>query len=445
MYSILAMSDADSESEISDYSKKPILGKIQLPNKPAASMRKHRKKRKFKGIQRRRKCICLSIVVIVSVIVVIWFIASYNVDFGIASDNDRNSSKMSPKKSILILNWHGGEVNQPLNGSCNVEAVNTTRPYITLGKYNSYDAIIMNSTAENILSGTELVTSYSQAQLIIFATQKPLQFTHNLTVLARSFFREYDKSFSYSLKSDFVWHPYKLVRLNDSKIVAPTLQPHWDAPEEKFQDVGLMRSLLRDVTNPSPLALTVLNRPCQVVRKEFVRRIMENMDVHTYGECGEYKCSNKDECSFLSNKRKDRTYKFYLAFEQELCADYVGENFYKALGGRLVPVVFGGANYEHFAPPHSYINARDFASIRELTEYLLHLDQNPEEHIKYFTWREKYKIHKSKFNLDQICDYLQSEESANDTRNKSQAARPFINWLEENKCQSYELPAAWLS
>ena len=36
----------------------------------------------------------------------------------------------------------------------------------------------------------------------------------------------------------------------------------------------------------------------------------------------------------------------------------------------------GGADYESFAPPHSYINVKDFSSVEELAKYLLYLDKN---------------------------------------------------------------------
>jgi alpha-1,3-fucosyltransferase len=36
----------------------------------------------------------------------------------------------------------------------------------------------------------------------------------------------------------------------------------------------------------------------------------------------------------------------------------------------VVPVVYGGANYSLYAPPHSYINVDDFATVEQLGEHL---------------------------------------------------------------------------
>ena len=59
----------------------------------------------------------------------------------------------------------------------------------------------------------------------------------------------------------------------------------------------------------------------------------------------------------------ERDYKFYLAFENSICRDYVTEKFYNALLFSTVPVVYGGADYESIGAPHnSFIDVRNFHS-----------------------------------------------------------------------------------
>ena len=59
----------------------------------------------------------------------------------------------------------------------------------------------------------------------------------------------------------------------------------------------------------------------------------------------------------------ERDYKFYLAFENSKCLDYVTEKFYNALLFSIVPVVYGGADYNAIgAPKNSYIDVRIFQS-----------------------------------------------------------------------------------
>ena len=51
------------------------------------------------------------------------------------------------------------------------------------------------------------------------------------------------------------------------------------------------------------------------------------------------------------------------------------------------------SRYEFLAPPHSFINVRDFPSPKELAEYLLYLNSNPSEYLSYFWWQDRYQIH----------------------------------------------------
>lgn len=58
----------------------------------------------------------------------------------------------------------------------------------------------------------------------------------------------------------------------------------------------------------------------------------------------------------------ERDYKFYLAFENSVCVDYVTEKFWNALAFNVLPVVLGGADYQHMVPNTSYIDVRNFKS-----------------------------------------------------------------------------------
>ncbi|XP_076036070.1 alpha-(1,3)-fucosyltransferase C-like [Oratosquilla oratoria] len=61
---------------------------------------------------------------------------------------------------------------------------------------------------------------------------------------------------------------------------------------------------------------------------------------------------------------------FYLAFENQICRDYVTEKFFRPLSSSAIPVVFGGANYSSIGPPNSYIDALAFPGPKDLAEYL---------------------------------------------------------------------------
>ena len=50
----------------------------------------------------------------------------------------------------------------------------------------------------------------------------------------------------------------------------------------------------------------------------------------------------------------------------------------------IVPIVYGGANYSAFAPPHSLINVADYESPKQLADYLTYLDGNDTAYNEYF-------------------------------------------------------------
>ncbi|QQP36020.1 Alpha-1_3-fucosyltransferase, partial [Caligus rogercresseyi] len=105
-----------------------------------------------------------------------------------------------------------------------------------------------------------------------------------------------------------------------------------------------------------------------------------------------------------------KQYKFYLAFENSVCKDYITEKFYDVMQYDVVPVVYGLANYSALAPPHSFIDIRDFKSPKALGEYLTYLDKNDEEYLKYFKWRVNYRVRDLRVSVNKVlrdmCDRL---------------------------------------
>ena len=131
----------------------------------------------------------------------------------------------------------------------------------------------------------------------------------------------------------------------------------------------------------------------------YVRELRRYVPIDIYGKCGEFKCSGDNgDIQEISSMMKGKTatsgksiytndnkrgtldchkivatkYKFFLAFEDSSCKDFVTENFFSMFNGDLdmVPVVLGGGNYSAIAPPNSYIDASDFGSPKALAHHL---------------------------------------------------------------------------
>ena len=105
-----------------------------------------------------------------------------------------------------------------------------------------------------------------------------------------------------------------------------------------------------------------------------------------------------------------RDYFFYLSFENSFCPDYVTAKLHRAFDRETVPVVFGGADYSLFAPNHSYINARDFATPKLLAKYLTKLTLDRDLYSRYFDWKRDFNLEtrdkQLKENACKLCEML---------------------------------------
>ena len=126
-------------------------------------------------------------------------------------------------------------------------------------------------------------------------------------------------------------------------------------------------------------------------REDYVRELRKYIAVDIYGKCGQYTCSryNSTKCYTMLNRK----YKFYLSFENSVCPDYITEKIFKILKlDSVVPVVYGGANYSRVTPPKSVINVKDFASPKDLADYLRYLDSHDDAFLEYLQWKRRYSI-----------------------------------------------------
>ena len=125
-------------------------------------------------------------------------------------------------------------------------------------------------------------------------------------------------------------------------------------------------------------------------RFSFVRALLKHIPISLYGKCATmfasnntWKCPHNMRDGCLEEIQR---HKFYLAFENSLCIDYITEKYWRnSLERGLVPVVLGGPPYgPEQAIPGSFINAADFESVKELADYLKYLDKNDTAYNQYF-------------------------------------------------------------
>ena len=130
---------------------------------------------------------------------------------------------------------------------------------------------------------------------------------------------------------------------------------------------------------------------CQATERYlYVMELQNYIHVSIYGLCGRLRCPRKRRWPVCNALLKQ--HKFYLAFENGNCPDYMTEKYWEnAIDNDIIPIVMGGANYKVLAIPNSYIDVQDFDSPKHLADYLLYLDANDTAYSEYFAWKKFYK------------------------------------------------------
>ena len=177
--------------------------------------------------------------------------------------------------------------------------------------------------------------------------------------------------------------------------------------EQKVKPQKEIRNYAKEKTGLVAWAVSNCNSK---LRLEYVRQLQRYVSVTVYGRCNCY-FENRMHCARNGNgcEMQLSKYKFYLAFENDFCNDYVTEKYWQRTQQDVVPVVMG-SNYDGLAIPGSYIDVDDFGSIKELADYLLYLDKNDDEYNKYFTYKRTFTGGTENL-FCRICKKLNSEEA----------------------------------
>lgn len=140
-------------------------------------------------------------------------------------------------------------------------------------------------------------------------------------------------------------------------------------------------------------------------RMQYAKKLGAYIDVDIFGECGSGVKSSDEMKSLLQND-----YKFYLAFENSNCNDYITEKFFEnALKNDIIPIVMGAPkeDYLKVAPPNSFIHVDDFEDPEHLATYLKYLSSNAHAYNEYFAWKRLGRVDDSNLQC-RICLFMQN-------------------------------------
>jgi alpha-1,3-fucosyltransferase len=164
-------------------------------------------------------------------------------------------------------------------------------------------------------------------------------------------------------------------------------------------------------------------------RMNLIEKLKKHCDIDIFGKCG----SPCIDCFSRINQ-----YKFYLAFENTICTDYLTEKTYRnALDKGIVPVILSGANLSNpiIIPPGSYIDASKFSTALELAEYLKKVGSDPSLYNKFFEWRNHWNIKISDVTTSscRICQKIHMKSLINKSLPDN------MSWFSRSDCKGYKV------
>ena len=172
----------------------------------------------------------------------------------------------------------------------------------------------------------------------------------------------------------------------------------------------------------------VSNCKARTKRNQIANELKKYFPIDQYGKCSSAKKVDNITALLLD-------YKFYLAFENAHCQDYITEKaFHNSLVHGSIPIVLGPneANYRQLLPPNSFLHTEQFKNLTELAQKLHEIANQSSLFSFYHQWRNDYRIitWKSSYHIDDLFCNICIKLHEND---KPKTYSNFSRWL--NQCK----------
>ncbi|KAL4223875.1 hypothetical protein ACF0H5_017339 [Mactra antiquata] len=168
-------------------------------------------------------------------------------------------------------------------------------------------------------------------------------------------------------------------------------------------------------------------------RYRMVSKLSKYLEVDGFGKCYNRLCGKSTDPMDTSCDDELKQYKFYLAFENDLCRDYITEKYWLTLQRDQIPIV----NWKFFDKsaviPNSYINIQDFDSFDKLVKYLKLVSSNETLYNSYFEYKKYYKNHRTGCHVCDLCKTLHDKDKP------GQIYVDMDGWVREDTCDKVEL------
>ena len=168
-------------------------------------------------------------------------------------------------------------------------------------------------------------------------------------------------------------------------------------------------------------------------RYKVIAEMQKYLKIDMFGKCYNNPCGTNptDERDESCNKMMT-DYKFYLAFENNDCKDYVTEKYWQSLHRKQIPIVNWKSLNRSLVIPNSYINIYDFKDIRSLASHIKEVSENETLYYSYFEWKKVYTSWHQ-------CTSCQICQALHDENKPAQLIEDFDGWVRNDVCEKVEV------
>lgn len=211
-----------------------------------------------------------------------------------------------------------------------------------LGDIKKFDVVAFCGPEVARRSSDYLPKERALHQKYVFAS---IESSHYYPVCSNRFDRFFNWTWTFRLDSEVRWG-YMLIRDANGNIIGPNKIMHW----MNVEDMDPVDEILTEKFKNKTIAGAWFVSNCfdRSGRLKFARDLQQqlqkyDLQLDIFGQCGTKTCSRDkhDECM----RMVDKSYYFYMSFENSFSEDYVTEKLLQALKVDVLPVVFGAANY----------------------------------------------------------------------------------------------------
>lgn len=320
------------------------------------------------------------------------------------------------------VDWGFGQGNKPFESmKCRVQNCYITVDKTMLGNNNvsAFDAVLFHLDTLDASTIGDLRMQRKPHQRFVVGTHGPPMNNKNKALKLQDFF---NWTMTYRTDSD-IYAPLAWVMSIDPEKVSLEDRHHIGFRHEQNVHPPPQEFYKTKRSNLVAWIMDDCGDRKATHRQDYVSFLENYINVDIYGKCGDLECPPQRGGLNCMNQLAQK-YKFMLAFEETICKDHVTTKFFSALQQpTTVPIVMGGADYAHVAPPHAVIDVNDFRSAKELANYLLFLDENQDEYNAYLDWKTDWRVdHRPP--LCRLCEMLNSNMP-------SKSYVDFANWYSD--------------